>query len=57
MGFDKKEETSKGRRLSVMAHIKRSIEEVTAHALVVAIAQRSQLLHLKDGTIEDLAKG
>ena len=45
VGFAKKEEESKGRPLSVMAHLKRSIEEVMAeekclvHALVIAIAR------------------
>jgi hypothetical protein len=45
VGFGKKAETSKGRSASVIAHVKRSIEEVTAeekclaHALVIAVAK------------------
>jgi hypothetical protein len=44
VGFGKKAETSKGRPLSVMAHLKRSIVEMKgeenclAHAIVVALA-------------------
>jgi hypothetical protein len=43
-GFGKRPETSKGRSLNVMIHLKRSIVEVKtenclAHALVIAIAR------------------
>jgi len=45
VGFGKRAETSKGRPLSVMAHLKRSIVEVKAennclaHTLVIAVAE------------------